>query len=67
MNSTVSTPGVELLGFDLKDFYLNTPMDRPEYLKMKLAFFSEDVIAHYKLNEKVTKDRFIFCKICKGM
>ena len=42
-------------------------MDRPEYLKMKLANFPDDVIAHYKLKEKVTKDGFIFCKICKGM
>ena len=40
-------------------------MDRPEYLKMKLANFPDDVIAHYKLNEKATKDGFIFCKICK--
>ena len=42
-------------------------MDRPEYIKMKLANFPDDVIAHYKLKEKVTKDGFIVCKICKSM
>ena len=60
MNSIVSTPGEMCLGLDLKDFYLNTPMDCPEYLKMKLANFLDDVIAHYKLKDKVTKDGFIF-------
>ena len=32
-----------------------------------LANFPDDVIAHYKLKEKVSKDGFIFYKICKGM
>ena len=67
MNSIVSTPGGNVWVWTLRIFYLNTPMDRPEYLKMKLANFPDDVIAHYKLKEKVTKDGFIFCKICKGM
>ena len=35
------------------------PMDHPEYLKIKLAIFPDDVIAHYKLKDKVTKDGFI--------
>jgi hypothetical protein len=60
LNSIVSTPGAIFLGLDLKDFYLNTPMDRPEYLKMKLANFLDEVIAHYNLKEKDTKDGFIF-------
>ena len=35
LNSIISTPGAEFLGLDLKDFYLNTPMNRPEFLRMK--------------------------------
>ena len=50
------------MGLDLKDFYLNMPVDCPEYLKMKLEKIPDDFIAHYKLNEKATKDGFIFCK-----
>ena len=67
INSIVFTPGANVLGLNLKDLYLNTPMDCPEYLKMKLANFPDDVIVHYTLNEKATKDGFIFCKICNGM
>ena len=32
-NSVVSTSGAKLLGLDLKDFYLNTPMERPTFLE----------------------------------
>ena len=39
LNSIVSMPGTMFLGLDLKDFYLNTPIDCPEYLKMKLTNF----------------------------
>ena len=44
LNSVVSTPGAKFLGLDLKDFYLNTPMDQPEFLRMKIETLPEDVI-----------------------
>ena len=60
LNSIISTPGAKFLGLDLKDFYLNTPMKRPEFLRMKIDTFPEDVIEHYKLQEKVDANRFLF-------
>ena len=67
LNSVVSTPGAKFLGLDLKDFYLNTPMDRPEFLRMKIETFPEDVIAHYKLREKVDEKGFLFIRVERGM
>ena len=55
------------MSIDIKDFYLNTLLDRPEYLRMKLAYFPEDVIKHYKLNQKVDAKGFVYVKIVKGM
>ncbi len=52
---------------DIKDFYLNTPMARYEYMRLRLADMPEDVIAHYKLNKIATPDGYIYCKIQKGM
>ena len=46
LNSIISTPGAEFLGFNLKDLYLNTPMNRPDFLRIKLSNFPEDVIEH---------------------
>ena len=43
-NNIVSTPGAKFLGLDLKDFYMNTPLERLEYMRMKLSTFPDDVI-----------------------
>ena len=67
LNSVVSTPGAKFLGLDLKDFYLNTPMDRPEFLRMKLSNFPEDVIKHYNLNDKADNKGFIYVHCERGM
>jgi hypothetical protein len=37
LNSIVSTNGALYCTINLKDFYLNTPMVRPEFMHMKLA------------------------------
>ena len=41
---------------DIKDFYLNTPMARFEYMHLRSANMPEDVIAQYNLREKATPD-----------
>ncbi len=38
-----------------------------EYMRLKLADMPDDVIAHYKLQEVATPDRYVYCEICKGM
>jgi hypothetical protein len=67
INSIVSTPGAKFLGLDLKDFYLNTPMDRPEFLRMKLDNFPDDVIEQYGLKDKVDEKGFVILRVEKGM
>ena len=47
LNSVISTPGAKFMTLDLKHFYLNTPMERPEFLRMKIDHFPQDVIDHY--------------------
>ena len=42
----ISTTGAKFLVLDLQYFYLNTPMDRPEFLRIKWSNFSEDAIEH---------------------
>ena len=50
LNSVISTPGAK---FMTPYQYLNTPMERPEYLRMKIKRFSEDVVEQYSLKDKV--------------
>eukprot|EP00804_Cyclotella_cryptica_P019885 CCRYP_007803-RA/>CCRYP_007803-RA protein AED:0.34 eAED:0.24 QI:0/0/0/1/0/0.66/3/0/610 len=37
LNSVISTIGARFMTIDIKDFYLNTPMVRPEYMRLKLS------------------------------
>ena len=43
-NSVISTRGAKFMTIDIKNFYLCTPLKRPEYVKMKLDNFPDDVI-----------------------
>jgi hypothetical protein len=36
INSTISTPGAKVLGIDLANFCLNTPMPNPKYMRLRL-------------------------------
>jgi hypothetical protein len=67
INSIISTPGAKLMTMDIKDFYLNTPMARYEYMQLRIADMPEDVIEHYSLRDKATPNGYIYCEIQKGM
>jgi len=67
LNSIISTPNAKFMTLDIKDFYLNTPMARYEYMRLRLADMPKDVIEHYKLDEIATPDGYIYCEIQKGM
>ena len=67
LNSIISTPNTKFMTMGIKDFYLNTPMARYEYMRLRLANMPEDVIAHYRLNKIATPEGYIYCEIQKGM
>ena len=67
VNSIISTPGARCITIDIKDFYLNTPMNRPEYMRLKITDIPNETIEEYNLREIVDDDRYIYCKITKGM
>ena len=67
LNSVVSTPGAKFMTIDIKDFYLNTPMSRYEYMRLKLSDLPEDFVKEYNLASKVTKDGYVYVEIRRGM
>ena len=66
-NSIVSTPGAIFLGLDLKYFHLNTPMDLPEFLRIKISNFPDDVITHYNISDEVDKNSLLFIRTERGI
>jgi len=67
LNSVVSTLNAKFMSIDISNFYLNTPMERFEYLKLKLTDVPEEVQLEYKLSDKATADGFVYVEIRKGM
>jgi hypothetical protein len=52
---------------DIKNFYLNTPLDRYEYLRLKLNELPDDVMEEYGLKDKATPGGFVFVEVRKGI
>ena len=50
---------------DLKDFFLVTPMEGKEYMKVNYKHFPEEIRQQYGLEIKVSKSGHIFIKIKK--
>lgn len=51
LNSVISTPNARFMSADIKDFYLNTPMKKYEYMKVPISLFPPDIIAYYELEK----------------
>jgi hypothetical protein len=67
LNSVISTKGARYCTIDLKDFYLNTPMVCPEYMRMKLKDIPPKFVKIYNLKKFAAPDGTICVKIQKGM
>ena len=69
LNSTISDAdrGARFMSSDLKDYFLGSPMSRPEYMKVHISKFPEDIILQYNLKAKMDTNGYIYIKIMKGM
>ena len=67
LNIAISTKGSKFMSIDIKNFYLSTPMSRNEYMRLKIAELPQDFIDEYKLQDKATKNGYMYLDIRKGM
>eukprot|EP00804_Cyclotella_cryptica_P003834 CCRYP_020458-RA/>CCRYP_020458-RA protein AED:0.26 eAED:0.26 QI:0/0/0/1/1/1/3/0/581 len=65
LNSIISTKGARSMTIDIKDFYLNTPMARPEFMRLKLADIPEEFIILYNLRKLATPDGYVYVRVQK--
>ena len=62
INSTISNHkrfGSRFCSIDIEDFFLQTVMTDPEYLRIHNKYFSQQFVQQYKLQDKVNKDGYI--------
>ena len=43
---------------DISNFYLGTPMTRPEYMRLPLKLIPQEIVDKYKLNE-ISDNRWV--------
>jgi hypothetical protein len=52
--------------YGISNFYLNTPMEKPEYMRFKIEDIPEEIFKQYKL-EALVHNGFVYVEITKGM
>ena len=65
-NSVLSTPEAKFITMDVANFYLGTPMERPEYMRLPFKIIPQEIIDKYDLEQKF-EDGLVYAKIHKGM
>jgi hypothetical protein len=65
-NSVLSTPEAKFFGIDLKDFYLGTPMDRYEYMRVPIWMLPDAIVEQYNLTD-LFDDGYVYVEIRRGM
>eukprot|EP00956_Cyclotella_meneghiniana_P020333 scaffold35676_cov69-Cyclotella_meneghiniana.AAC.2 len=66
-NSVISTPGAVFVVMDCKNFYLMTPMKRPEFMRLQMSLIPDEIIEKYNLKEKVDDRGWVYVRIEQGM
>ncbi len=66
-NSVIFTKGARFMTMDISNFYLMTPLRRPEFIWTKLSDIPNEVVDVYKLKENTTKNNSIYIRAKRGM
>ena len=66
LNSVVSSMWTKFMTADVKNFYLNTPMDEPEYMKIPVRLVPDEIKVEYKVSE-FEHAGYLYKEINKGM
>jgi hypothetical protein len=66
-NSIISTRGAQFMTMDISNFYLMTPLHRPEFIRMKLSDIPDEIINEYKLRNKTTPSGSIYIVAYHGI
>eukprot|EP00804_Cyclotella_cryptica_P009041 CCRYP_003144-RB/>CCRYP_003144-RB protein AED:0.42 eAED:0.43 QI:0/0/0/1/0/0/2/0/355 len=66
INSVLSRHNAKFCTFDISNFYLGTPLDRPEYVRIRIDDIPQEFIAEYDLTHHV-RDGWVYFQIVKGV
>ena len=69
LNSTISdaNKGEKFMTADIKDFFLQSFLEEPEYIRIHGKYFLPDIRKQYKIDNVIDKDGYVYCKAIRGM
>ena len=62
-----STISDRFMTVDIKDFFLQSRLPQPEYMKIHIKYFPQDLQIKYNIQHITGVDNYVYCKIQKGM
>ena len=65
-NSVLSTPQAKFFSVDVENFYLGTPMKRPEFMRLPYKIIPQEIKTAYNLDE-LEQDGWVYVRIDRGM
>ena len=65
-NSVISKKGARHMCGDCSNFYLATPLERHQYMRIPIELIPQEFIDLYQLKNKI-KNGFVYCEIIRGM
>eukprot|EP00804_Cyclotella_cryptica_P030137 CCRYP_009543-RA/>CCRYP_009543-RA protein AED:0.35 eAED:0.35 QI:0/0/0/1/0/0/2/0/428 len=67
LNSTISTRGAKFMTMDISNFYLNTPLAQPEFIRLNISDIPQEIIEEYNLRDIADEDGSTYLQANKGM
>ena len=65
-NIVLSRPGAKFITFDICNFYLQTPLNRPEYVRVRLSDIPDEFVQENNLLA-YTPDGWVYFEIRRGV
>ena len=66
LNSTISTPDAKFMRLDLKNFYLNTPLDEHMFAHLAIKYIPKQFMDEYNIWDLVVNG-YVYMEVMKGM
>ena len=66
LNSVISTPSARFMTMDIKDFYLDTPLKRYEYIHMQYNIIPRKIVEQYHL-QAFKHSKYVYFEVRRGM
>ena len=67
LNSTISTKNAKYVAADIGNFYTNSKLDSPEYMRIHLSLIPQEIIEEYNAMEFVDIDGYVYVEITGAM